>query len=122
MRYERIVSGVDRVAFCGGFGGLNTMRLTTGGLRGTPLSGVPTGTQSLVFGMIPATRAPPCADRSISRALAHYARSRTPARLIAGNWYQNGPLSVFRASRREAEKANGKLFSRKIRRKKISSL
>lgn len=75
---------------------------------------------TFAFGMIPATRAPPCADRSISRALAHYARSRTPARLIAGNWYQNDPLSVFRASRREAEKANGKLFSRKIRRKKIS--
>lgn len=46
MRHERIVFGVDLVAFCGGFGGADTMRLTTGGLRGTPLSGVPTGTQS----------------------------------------------------------------------------
>lgn len=117
MRHERIVCGVDLVAFCGGFGGSDIMRLTIGGLRGTPLSGVPTGTQSPCIWYVSCSRAPPCADRCISRACAHYARRRTPARLIAGNWYQNGPLSVFRVSRREAEKANGKLFSRKNKKK-----
>ena len=74
MRYERIVTGVDLVAFCGGFGGLNTMCLTTGGLRGTPLSGVPTGTQSLVFGMISA-RARRRARTEVFRALSRIMRA-----------------------------------------------
>lgn len=34
MRHERIVFGVDLVAFCGGFGGADTMRFTTGGFKG----------------------------------------------------------------------------------------
>ena len=113
MRHERIVCGVDLVAFCGGFGRSDIMRLTIGGLRGTPLSGVPTGTQ------FPCIWYVSCYARAAVRGQMYFARlralcaRRTPARLIAGNWYQNDPLSVFRASRREAKKANGKLFFKK---------
>ena len=70
MRHERIVCGVDLVAFCGGFGGSDTMCLTTGGLRGTPLSGVPTGTQSPCIWYVS------CYARAAVRGQMYFARLR----------------------------------------------